>query len=131
MRQNLGTIRAKGADLHVIGCGLPAMAKDFERQYAIDTPILVDKTREAYKIAGFKRGVLRSMNPVAVLRMLRTLAAGYGIGKTQGDPWQQGGVLVVAPPGRIVYEYANGSPGDHPPLGDVLRALDKATARVA
>ena len=40
--------------------------------------------------------------------------AGFRQGKVRGDPWQQGGVLVVLPGGRVVYRYLSSAAGDHP-----------------
>jgi peroxiredoxin len=125
LRRDLDKIRAAGADLYVIGSGTPDMARDFERQYALDIPVLVDPERAAFRAAGLKRGVGTALRPSVVVSTVRALARGHLPGKVQGDPWQQGGVLVIAPPGRIVYEYASKASGDHPRSAAVLKALEK------
>jgi hypothetical protein len=38
---------------------------------------------------------------------------GFHQGRTQGDPWQQGGSLVVRPGGQVLFRYASKVPGDH------------------
>ena len=50
-------------------------------------------------------------------------AAGFRQGRTQGDPWQLGGVLVVRPGGQVAYFHRSQNAGDHAPAGDVVRAL--------
>ena len=45
-----------------------------------------------------------------------------------GDPWQQGGVIVVRPGGEIAYRFASRESGDHPRIDDVLAPLASAAA---
>jgi hypothetical protein len=54
---------------------------------------------------------------------LRARRAGFRQTKVEGDPWQLGGTLVVAPGDRVLYAYANRSPQDEAPVEDVLDAL--------
>jgi hypothetical protein len=57
---------------------------------------------------------------------LRATKAGFRQGKTQGDPWQQGGVLVVRRGGALEWGYASATAGDHPPLDAVFEAATRA-----
>ena len=126
MRRELPRIRAAGADLCVIGSGTPDMARAFEKEYAEGITIFVDQGLKSFKAAGFKRSVMASIGPMAAVKVFRALARGHLPGRRQGDPWQQGGVLVVAPPGDLAYSYANDDSGDHAPIEEVLGALAKA-----
>jgi hypothetical protein len=44
-------------------------------------------------------------------------------GRTQGDQWQQGGVLVIAPGGDVLFAHASGAPGDNATVDDILTAI--------
>lgn len=123
LRQHLDRIRSAGAELVVIGSGTPEMARHFQQQQAPDVPVYVDEERVSYQAAGLKSGVLRTLSPVSAIRSLRALTGGFTQGAIQGDPWQQGGVLVVLPSGKVVYRYASDEPGDHPPVMEILNAL--------
>ena len=46
--------------------------------------------------------------------------------KVEGDPWQLGGTLVVAPGDRIVYRWRNANVDDDAPIDDVIAALARS-----
>lgn len=110
-----------------VSTGTPTMARDFREALGITAPVWVDKHRETYRHLGFKRGIWRTLfSPRTLLNALRATRAGFRQGKTQGDPWQQGGVLVVRRGGAPVYAYAAAVAGDHPPTAEVLGAARQA-----
>src|SRR5690606_34517699 len=123
LRGRLSELHARGAELAVVGNGTPAQAARFVRERAPDVTVLVDPGLKAYEAAGLKRSVGALLRPSVLGNAWRALRAGHGQGLTQGDPWQQGGVLVVGQGGDLRYAYVSQAPGDHPPLEDVLAAL--------
>ena len=113
-----------------VGCGLPAMARDFVEQQGITSPVWVDPKRESYRHLGFVRTGLRALlDPRTLANALRAFKMGFRQGPVQGDPHQQGGVLVVAAGGKAVYGYASEIPGDMPPTAEVLAAARRARGR--
>ena len=56
-----------------------------------------------------------------MLNFLHARQKGFKQGRTQGDPWQQGGSLVIAPGGEVLYHYVSATPGDHAPPEELLR----------
>src|SRR5437016_6278848 len=122
LRPHVQEVREK-AELVVIGSGTPDMARDFQQQYAIDFPVYTDPGRLAFQAVGLRRGVLSTFKPTLALRAIRAMWNGAKPGTTQGDPWQQGGALVVEPPGRVVWEHRNADPSDHPPMDAMLAAV--------
>jgi hypothetical protein len=117
-------IAAAGAELVVVGSGTPNFIAGFRETTGFPGRILSDPTLSAYKAAGMKRGLLRTINPLVAVYGVRALARGNMQGRTQGDPTQQGGVLVILPGGGIAYEHHSSMAGDNAPAEDVVAALE-------
>lgn len=97
------------------------MARDFRERLGLRSDIWVDKERTTFRHLGFKRGLFRTLlHPRAFRSAARALRKGLRQGRTRGDPWQQGGVLVVDREGSLRYAYAAEVAGDHPPTGEVV-----------
>ena len=67
-------------------------------------------------------GVLRVQMRAAV-RSVGALRRGFRQGKTQGDNLQQGGILAIAPDGRVLWHHISSGPGDNAKPADIARAL--------
>ena len=102
------------------------MATDFREQLKLEVPVWVDPKRITYTHLGFKHSVLSAFRPKVWGPALRAFRAGFRQGATKGDPWQQGGVLVVRKGGALEYGFASAAAGDHPPLDLVLEHAFKA-----
>src|SRR2546428_4822210 len=101
------------------------MAKAFAEEMALPPGmrVLTDPKREAYRLAGFRRGLWSTLMPRAVLDNLRARRKGYAQTKIAGDPLQQGGTLVVAPDGEVIFRYASVRPSDRPRPEQVVLAV--------
>ncbi|HLY73505.1 MAG TPA: peroxiredoxin-like family protein [Planctomycetota bacterium] len=131
LRPHLQEIRAAGGDLVVVGTGGPNYAKAFQKDLGIlDVELYIDSERRAYDLAGFRRGVTALIHPRAVWNYLRAFFGGHKYKGMQGDALQQGGVLVVAVDGALVFRFASKVSGDHPEVERVVAAVKEAT-RVA
>ena len=116
-------IRARGAELVIVGNGAPNFAAAFREDFELDCPILVDPELRAYRMAGLRRGRVELLSPRLPLNALRALSSGSRQTGVQGDPWQLGGVFVIRPGGDLTYRYVSREAGDHPPVADILEAL--------
>jgi hypothetical protein len=114
---------AKAADLHVIGNGTPSFIAGFREQTLFDGPIYTDPSLASYKAAELKRSVVRTLDPRGWLKGVKSFAEGHRQGRTQGDAWQQGGVLVVSPSGDVLWQHASDLPGDNATAQQILAAL--------
>ena len=123
MRDRIDEIRARGAELVIVGNGAPSFAAAFREDYELDCPLLVDPELRAYRAAGLRRGRVEALSPRMPWNAIRALRAGSRQGTVQGDVWQLGGVFVIRPDGRLTYRHASREAGDHPPIGDILAAL--------
>jgi len=124
LHREYAKIRARGADLVLIGNGNRHFAQAFRDDLEITAPLYVDTERRAYRALGMKRGVGSPLGALATVgHAARAWRAGFRQTSVQGDAWQLGGVLVVRPGGEVSYRHLSGAAGDHPPVDDVLAAL--------
>jgi dehydrogenase/reductase SDR family protein 12 len=131
LRDRIDDIRARGAELVIVGNGAPHFAAAFREDFALDGPLLVDPERRAYRAAGLRRGRVELLSPRLPGNALRALRSGARQGAIQGDPWQLGGVFVIRPGGDLAYRYISREAGDHPPVDAILAALGDDAARIA
>ncbi len=123
LHREIDSIRATGAELYVIGNGSPSFIEGFRDETGWRGPLYTDPSLEVYKAAGLQRGVLKTFNLSAAWRSVGTLRRGFRQGRTQGDAWQQGGVLVIAPSGDVLWTHASEGPGDNASADEILAAL--------
>lgn len=113
-----------GADLIVIGSGTPNFAQGFRETVDFKGTLLCDPELATYKAAGLERGFFKTMSVLSLGAAIKAVGQGHRQGRVQGDQNQQGGVIVIRPPGRMVYRYVSKRSGDHPPNAAILAALD-------
>lgn len=94
MRSRESDLRASEARLVYVGTGTPAMAADFARTHAGPHPVLSDVQRRSYEGAGMRRAPGSTLHWRLFANAWRAFRRGFRQGRVQGDPWQQGGVLV-------------------------------------
>jgi hypothetical protein len=102
------------------------MAAGFARHAGLppSLTLLTDPSLASYEAAGLKRGVGRTLFRLDGLKnFLRANQHGFHQGRTKGDPWQQGGSLVVGKGGQVLYRYVSSTPGDHASPKTLLQHL--------
>jgi len=120
---------SRGANVAVIATGLPAMAKDFQEQYRLPFPVLVDTPRVTYAALGLKRLSGRGVTWVLIRESLlvrglvKVLRFGVGRPKKKQDIFQLGGALVVAPGGVVKLVHRADEYTDNVPVDALLGAL--------
>ena len=100
-------------NLIVIGNGAPHFIEGFRETTGFTGPIYTDPTLAVYKAAQLKRGAMTLLKLRAAVATVGALRRGFRQTGVQGDGTQQGGVLVVAPDGRILYHHISEYPGDN------------------
>ena len=105
-----------------IGNGTALMAQDFVEAFAVPFPVYTDPDREAYRLSGLRRGFGLGLKTLGYGR--RAAKSGHLQGKVQGDPWQQGGALVVSPEPRLLHHFVSDGAGHHVDLDELLRAIE-------
>lgn len=116
-------IEAAGGRLYAIGNGNPSFIAGFREMTGFDDPIYTDPSLEVFEAAQLKRGVTKTLDPRALGKTIRAFMRGHKQGLTQGDPWQQGGVLVVGTDGNVLWHVASERPGDNASPAQIVAAL--------
>jgi hypothetical protein len=116
-------IERRGARLAFIGNGGVRYAGGFRDEFCPDCTVLTDPSLASYRLIGARRGVVNTLGPLAWVAGIRALARGARQQRTQGSPFQQGGVLVVTPGDALAYTYLSKVAGDHPPVDQVIAAI--------
>jgi NAD(P)-dependent dehydrogenase (short-subunit alcohol dehydrogenase family) len=123
LRDCAGEIRARGAELAIVGNGGPSFAAAFREDQRLEGPLLVDPELRAYRAAGLRRGRALALSPRLAFHAVRAFRGGFRQAGVQGDPWQLGGVFVIRPGGALAFRHVSREAGDHPPVEAVLAAL--------
>jgi peroxiredoxin len=127
-RARRADIERRGARLVFIGNGGVRYAGGFRDEFCPDCTVLTDPDLDSYKLIGARSGVLNTLGPQAWGAGIRAFARGARQQRTQGSPFQQGGVLVMTRGGQVRYAYLSKAAGDHPPVDDVIGAIPAASA---
>ena len=117
-----GPLAAASARLVTVGTGTVSMAAEFCAEHELTWPVLTDPDGATFRVAGMRRGLRSLLRLRAVPNGLRALRAGHRQSSVQGDPWQQGGVVVFDADGALVYQAQDNGVGDLLDL-EVLRGL--------
>lgn len=118
------SIAALGAALFFVGNGDVQFAREFREALRLEAPVYVDATRESYRALGMRHGIAVTIgSATSWQKTLRALRSGFHASAGQGDPWQNGGLLVVRPDGSIAFKHIDESAGDHASISDVLASL--------
>jgi NAD(P)-dependent dehydrogenase (short-subunit alcohol dehydrogenase family) len=130
LRDRIEEIRARGAELVIVGNGAANFAAAFRDDFELDCPLLVDPELRAYRAAGLRRGRIEILSPALPFQALRALRSGFRPTGVRGDVWQLGAVFVIRPGGEVTYRYVSRDAGDHPPVDAILAALDAGPERI-
>ncbi len=104
-----------------VGNGTPAMAQAFAEQFSVSAPLFTDPSRKAFAAAGMKRRFGLGLKTLRGSR--RAMQQGHRQTRTQGDPWQQGGVLVLDGGGAELHRQNADEAGTEIRIPEILDAL--------
>jgi len=123
LRDAAEVIQAAGGRIAAVGCGKPEQAAVLREKLALPYPVYADPERHSFRAVGMRRSPLLFLDPRQVTHLWRAWRAGARNSAMQGDPWQLGGMLVVAPGNRVLFEHRSRHPGDHASLDALLGAV--------
>ena len=117
----------RGIGAVAIGNGTPLMAEAFAQTLKVDIPIYTDPSREIFTKADMKRNF--GLGFATIKQGLRSWKAGHRQGAVAGDPWQQGGCLLIDREGQILAAERDQRAGDLIDFQATIRlALDAVDA---
>ncbi len=117
-----GRLDGAGVALVAVGSGSTDGARRFAEKLPFAGEMYVNWDLSAYRAFRLERGLWKTLGPASVLRGIRAMMDGFRQGRTDGDLWQQGGVFVLGPGEKILFEHRNAFAGDHADLGAVIAA---------
>ncbi len=123
MRDKVDEIHSLGAEMIIVGNGNSQFATAFKKKLNLTAPLYVDPSLASYNAAGLKRTKAGTLGARNWLPALKALFTGNFQGRTQGDPYQQGGVFIVFPGDGLVYSYISKRPSDRPPAKKIVEKL--------
>ena len=123
LHREVDKIHAAGAELIVIGNGAPHFIAGFREITGYNGPLYTDPSLATFQAAELTRGVGTVLDIRALMPTLKAFGRGGKQGKVQGDAWQQGGVLVIAPGGEIRWHHASERPGDNATATQIVAAI--------
>lgn len=108
----------------LVGLGNVDDTAAFKKRFEIPFTMIADPEKrlfEAFRLRQASSGSLLSAG--MVVKGLKALAKGHGIGVPQGDVRQLPGVFIIDSNGRIQFSHHASGPEDHPPAEVLLDVL--------
>jgi hypothetical protein len=117
-----GKLDEVGVSLVAIGSGSLGGARHFIEKIHFTGEMFVNQNLSAYRAFRLQRGLLETLGPAALIHGIKAMREGFRQGRTDGDIWQQGGVFVMGPANKLIFQHRNKFAGDHADLDAVLAA---------
>lgn len=115
-------LEGTGVEVVVIGSSSPAQAKTFAEKSGFTGEIYVNEDLQVYRAFGLERGFFKTLGPKSIGRGFKAMGQGFRQGRHAGDLWQQGGIFVMGPGNRVVFQHVDRFAGDHADPADVVQS---------
>lgn len=102
------------AELFIIGTSTIQQAAAARVNLNSPFVFLVDPKRESFKAAKMRKDLGSTINFRTIPAIVRAWKNGHRQSKLQGDPFQQGGAVIILPDDTIAFEFISRFGGDHP-----------------
>jgi len=123
LQPHLAEFQAKQAALYVIGNGQPQFIEGFRETTGYGGAVYTDPSLEVFTKAQLVRSVIATLGLRSLANGIGTMRRGGRQGKVQGDTWQQGGALVIATDGKVLFQHQSTAGGDNVSAATLLSAL--------
>ena len=110
----------------LVGLGTPEKAKEFRDRLDLPFVILSDPDKHAYEEYGltFRLNFARELaRPVETATNFFRDVSRHGVGATDQDIGQLGGIFVIDTSGTVRYAFRQLRASDHPPSADLIAAI--------
>ena len=126
MRREQTVYAAVGLQIVLIGLGTPDRAQEFREALDLPFQVLCDPEKISYQAFGLLRrlNVLREANPLSVWNFVAD-STRYGLGSSDQDIMQLGGVFVVDQTGTVCFVFEAMRASERPKTADVVQCMTK------
>ena len=112
-----------GVVLVAVGSGTPEQARKFVKKTRFKGEMVVDPKLRVYNAFKLVRGLWQTLGPESLLRGISAMRKGFRQSWSEGDLWQQGGLFVIGPGRKLIFQHRNRVAGDHADLAAVLKVI--------
>lgn len=113
---------AEGISVIIIGSGTPEQAKTFAEKFSFTGELFVDEELKTYQAFDLERGFFKTLGLQSIGKGFKAMGQGFHQGLSAGDLWQQGGIFVMGPGNKIVFQHVDRFAGDHADPAEVVQA---------
>jgi hypothetical protein len=125
LHREVDEIRAAGGELVVIGNGAPHFIAGFRSITGYLGQLYTDPSLATYKAMELRSGLRTVLTLGTVVRTVGAFRRGFRQGRTQGHALQQGGTLVVATDGEVLFRHISDGPGDNAHAWSIVESLQR------
>ena len=111
-----------------IGTGAPYWAKAFAEAQGVDFPLYSDPGSRTFDAFGLRRNAADFLTPKALGNLARAIRRGHKQGKTQGNPLQNGGVIIFSADAKVVFAHVEATSGDLVDLDAMMKGVAQAVS---
>lgn len=116
------TLDGMGIPVIVIGSSTPEQAKEFSEKFKFTGAVYVNEDLQAYQAFELERGFFKTLGLCSIKSGFKAMGQGFHQGLSAGDLWQQGGLFVMGPGNKIVFQHVDRFAGDHADPAEVVQA---------
>lgn len=124
MRRQKGSFDRLGAGVVLVGLGSVEETAAFKKSFDVPFPMIADPEKRLFEAFRLKRASAESLfSAKMVVRGVKAMVKGHGIGVPRGDVRQLPGVFIIDTDERIRFSHHASGPADHPQVETLLAAL--------
>jgi peroxiredoxin len=113
-----------GAQVVLVGLGDVEETAAFKQRFEVPFQMIADPQKRLFSAFRLKKASTGSLiSAKVVVKGVKALAKGHGMGVPRGDVRQLPGVFIIDTAGRILFSHHAEGPADHPRPEDLLAAL--------
>ena len=131
LHEQVEAFAEREAELVLVGNGEAHFISGFRETTRFDGKIYTDPSREVFNALGFSNNKRATFSPKVLLSGVKAFVKGHRQRGVQGDPWQQGGLLIVSKEQKINFYHAFKTAGEALPWEEIWHVLVRSQSSSA
>ncbi len=124
MREKEAEFERRNVQVAVVTFENDFFARSYAEETSLPWPILVDETRATYRGYGMLSASRWNVwGPGTWWAYLKAMLRGETLRKSEGDVYQRGGDVLIAPDGIVALHYVGNGPADRPAVENLLARI--------